>query len=197
GNDNYPAACNDNGAGCKDLIFACSLGPNTTKPSSYITWFQANIACANAGKELLPNAVWQMAASGTPDPGTDNSVCNVASLGTPANTGQLSTCVSSRGVFDMAGNYWEWTAEWISAGGTGIYGGCTTDGCNNAPWPAGYGGDGVWNLRTKAGVNGRPSAVLRGGEWGNGASAGVFAFNANNGPSAWGDTAGFRCGRRR
>ena len=148
----------------------------------------------------MPNAVWQMAASGTPDPGADNSVCNVASLGTPVNTGQLSTCVSSRGVFDMAGNVWEWTADWISAGGTGTYGGCTTDGCNNAPWPAGYGGDGVWNLRTRANsgapINGIPSAVARGGAWGSVAQvAGVFAFNADPVPSGWNGRVGFRCGR--
>jgi len=202
GNDNYPAGCNDNGAGCKDLVFACSLGPNTTKPSSWITWFQAAEACANVGKELLPNAVWQMAASGTPDPGADNSVCNVASLGTPANTGQLSTCVSDFGVLDMAGNVWEWQADWISAGGTGTYGGCTTDGCNNAPWPAGYGSDGVWNLRTRAlngaaWVNGIPSAVRRGGDWTHGADAGVFAFDARLAPSFWSNTVGFRCGRPR
>ena len=202
GDDNYPAACNDNGEGCVDLIFACSLGPNTTKPSTWIIWFQAAVACANAGKELLPNAVWQMAASGTPDPGTDNSVCNVASLGTPANTGALSTCVSDFGVLDMAGNVSEWTANWISAGGTGTYGGCTTDGCDNAPWPAGYGSDGVWNLRTRAingpgWVNGIPSVVLRGGNWSNGADAGVFAFHAGIAPSSWGGSVGFRCGRPR
>ena len=199
--DDYPAACNDNGAGCKDLVFACSLGPNTTKPSTWVTWFQASEACANAGKELLPNAVWQMAATGTPDPGADNSVCNVAGSGA-ANTGQLSTCVSDFGVFDMAGNVWDWTADWIADGATGAYGGCTTDGCNNAPWPAGYGGDGVWNLRTRATsgtgwVNGFPSAVRRGGDLSHGASAGVFAFDGRIAPSFWNGLVGFRCGRRR
>jgi hypothetical protein len=38
--------------------------------------------------------------------------------------------------------------------------------------------------------------VIRGGNWDNGANAGVFAFNANNGPSNWNDNIGFRCGRR-
>ena len=105
----------------------------------------------------------------------------------------------------MAGNVREWAADWISAGATAAYGGCTTDGCDNAPWPAGYGSDGVWNLRTRAyagpataTVNGIPSAVWRGGAWGDGASAGVFAFNAYQAPSDGTDaTLGFRCGRPR
>jgi hypothetical protein len=37
--------------------------------------------------------------------------------------------------------------------------------------------------------------VIRGGNWDNGANAGVFAFNANNGPSNWNNNIGFRCGR--
>jgi len=37
--------------------------------------------------------------------------------------------------------------------------------------------------------------VIRGGNWDNGANAGVFAFNANNGPSNVNDNIGFRCGR--
>ena len=41
----------------------------------------------------------------------------------------------------------------------------------------------------------RKKAVIRGGNWDNGANAGVFAFNANNGPSNWNDNIGFRCGR--
>ena len=200
GNDDYPAGCNDNGDGCVGLIFACSLGPNTTKPSTWITWFQADLACANAGKELLPDAVWQIAALGTPDPGADNSVCNVASLGTPANTGTLSTCVSKRGVFDMAGNVWEWTADWMLAGTN--YTNSGADGTQYNNWPAGYGGDRTFNVGGRAfngsvWANGVPAAVLRGGAWGDGAGAGVFAFSASDGPSLWLTNVGFRCGRRR
>lgn len=38
-------------------------------------------------------------------------------------------------------------------------------------------------------------ALIRGGNWDNGANAGVFALNANNGPSNWNNNIGFRCGR--
>jgi hypothetical protein len=37
--------------------------------------------------------------------------------------------------------------------------------------------------------------VIRGGNWDNGANAGVFAFNANNGPSNVNNNVGLRCGR--
>ena len=37
--------------------------------------------------------------------------------------------------------------------------------------------------------------MIRGGNWDNGANAGVFAFNANNGPSNVNNNVGFRCGR--
>lgn len=174
GNDDYPVACTDIGSGCLNVVYARSVA--AVKPSTYATWFQSAMACANAGKELLPNAVWQTAALGTPDPGTDNSVCNVASYGTPMNTGALGTCVSNFGVFDMAGNVWEWVADWGAYAGT------------SGAWMNDY----VW-----ASVTTGVPAVLRGGDWVAGASAGVFAFGAHNGPSLVGYNVGFRCGRRR
>ncbi|MBI4489664.1 MAG: transposase [Deltaproteobacteria bacterium] len=64
--DDYGAGCPDTGNGCVDF-YAVSI-PGVT-PSRRITWFQAAAACRNAGKELLPNHVWQAAALGTPDPG--------------------------------------------------------------------------------------------------------------------------------
>ena len=42
---------------------------------------------------------------------------------------------------------------------------------------------------------GRYKAVIRGGNWDNGANAGVFALNANNAPSNSNDNVGFRCCR--
>ena len=64
------APCADNGQNCADDIFAVSLAGVT--PSARITWFQAQAACANAGKRLPTNAEWQVAVAGTPDPGPDN-----------------------------------------------------------------------------------------------------------------------------
>jgi sulfatase-modifying factor enzyme 1 len=64
--DDY-APCAHNGQNCANDIYAVSL-PSAT-PSASITWFQAQEACANAGKRLPTNAEWQVGANGTPDPG--------------------------------------------------------------------------------------------------------------------------------
>ena len=171
------------------------------KPSTSLTWFQANLACGNAGKELLPNAVWQMAAAGTPDPGAlaqdTGPQCNTS--GTQSmQTGQGTSCRSSFDVENMIGSVWEWVADWgtAGAGASNAYGTAVS-------WvSASYNGDQMWNIggnayNGSAWTAGQAPAVIRGGYWGDGANAGVFAFNANDGPSDWDVTIGLRCGRRR
>lgn len=94
-------------------IFARSVAG--VKPSTSITWFQANIACANAGKHLLTNAEWQAAAAGTADPGAlaqdAGPACNTS--GTQSmTTGNGTSCRSSYDVENMIGSVWEWVADW-------------------------------------------------------------------------------------
>src|SRR5262249_45280602 len=154
------------------------------KPSVNITWFQAQQACMNAGKRLLTNAEWQGAAAGTPDPGTDNGStdCNITDQGFPANhpgkTGSRANCVSGWGAFGMVGNLWEWVADW---------GAPATD-CKTAL----YNGD----ANCLAGDNPTrgPAALIRGGPFGSGMSAGVFAVSGGSQPSDASDSVGFRCG---
>jgi len=112
--DDY-APCLDNGQSCANDIYAVSL-PGVL-PSSNITWFQAEEACANAGKRLPTNAEWQVAANGSPDPGPDNGTtdCNSGNTGSASLTGSRSSCVSARGAFDMVGNLAEWVADWVPA----------------------------------------------------------------------------------
>ena len=109
--DDY-APCTNNGQNCANDIYAVSLPSEI--PSAFITWFQAQEACANAGKRLPTNAEWQVGANGTPDPGPDNGTtdCNTASDGLSL-TGARSSCVSARGAFDMVGNLAEWVADWV------------------------------------------------------------------------------------
>src|SRR5262245_36150849 len=108
--DDY-APCTDQGASCADLY---ALSATSVTPSAFVTWFQAQQACANSGKRLPTSAEWQIAANGTPDPGPDDGVadCNTGRLPFVDGTGSRIRCVSARGAFDMAGNLEEWTADW-------------------------------------------------------------------------------------
>lgn len=112
--DDY-APCANNGQNCANDIYAVSLASEI--PSAFITWFQAQEACANAGKRLPTSAEWQVGANGTPDPGPDNGTtdCNTKSDGAASLTGTRSSCVSARGAFDVVGNLTEWVAAWVPA----------------------------------------------------------------------------------
>lgn len=187
--DDYEAAgtCPDTGNGCTDF-YAVSI-PGVT-PSRFITWFQALAACRNTEKELLPNHVWQAAALGTPDMGgaddgstscnTDNQEPGVA------DTGSRSACVSDVGVHDMVGNLSEWVADWVPLS-TGAL----------ADWDPPLNDDFMTMVGTLTPNPGGPGALIRGGNWGNYADAGVFAVSGANKPHT-GSSAnglGFRCGR--
>ena len=199
--------CNDNGQDCAvgaaNPVYARSV--SGVAPSANLTWFQANMACFNAGKELLPNNVWQAAAAGTTDPGSTGSGtnCNVSG-GAKENTGGATGCVSTWGAEDMIGNVWEWVAEWVAE-----------PGWNGVMSTMKFNSDGYWHggrqdsLEPARGLDGsnmtwdgaanshEPGAVFRGGSWSHGANAGVFAFVANSAPSSSSTNIGFRCGRRR
>lgn len=202
--DTYP--CNDNGQDCgsgaANPIYARSVSGVT--PSRYITWFQANIACFNSGKELLPNHVWQAAAAGTVDPGSTGTPpsCNISGTG-PTTTGGGTSCLSTAGAENMIGSLSEWVADWGTSGaGTSAAYGTKVEVDLTL---SGYNDDGQWNIGgysyTNYGsfgwIQGQVPAVFRGGHWLNGADAGVFAFNADYGASLWASGIGFRCGRRR
>jgi formylglycine-generating enzyme required for sulfatase activity len=181
--DDYGAACPNDGNGCADL-YTVSI-PGVT-PSAFITWFQAQQACMNSGKRLLANAEWQGAAAGTPDPGTDNGTtdCNIASTTftlpeDPVNTGSRSSCVSRWGAFDMVGNVSEWVADWVPR--------------SNDCYPALFAED--INCLAGASTDSGPGAMLRGGLFGDGSDAGVFALDGFSQPSGAGNGVGFRCGR--
>ncbi|MBI3611096.1 MAG: SUMF1/EgtB/PvdO family nonheme iron enzyme [Nitrospirae bacterium] len=186
--DDYPVGFPDNG-NWTTPVYAVSMA--MVPPSRYITWFQAQQACALSGKRLLTNAEWQMAAAGTPDPGLSPGSC-VTNTPSRAFTGYYSSCVSNWGVHDMVGNVWEWVADWMQG--------------NTSPWtPSGgtagasYGADLMYGTNPAV-VQGTgsinfPAALIRGGSWGTGADAGVFALDAGLGPSSSGDVIGFRCAR--
>jgi formylglycine-generating enzyme required for sulfatase activity len=179
----YP--CRSDGTDCT-AIYARSVAG--VLPSRYITWFQAQQACRNAGKRLLTNAEWQAAAAGTPDPGDAGdgvTTCNTKTSG-PKETGVAPACVSAAGVRDMVGNLWEWVAEWAAPGVT----------CSN--W-GGFSGDSmclaVFQLGSTYTPPGAPGTPGRGGNWDYGVEAGPFAVDASVVTTSSYQSYGFRCAR--
>ncbi len=183
--DDYGAAgCTNIGSGCT-RVYALSIP--FVRPSVNITWFQAAAACRNAGKRLLTNAEWQATALGTPDPGQDGDGkvnCNTAA-GVRTPTGDAKGCVSDVGAFDMVGNVWEWVADWIQDSEGSDVGSRSS-----------IGQDGIFGINDAYPPQTRlPVALIRGGDFVAGRSAGIFALGATVGPSFMHDRIGFRCGR--
>jgi formylglycine-generating enzyme required for sulfatase activity len=177
--DDY-APCANNGQNCANDIYAVSLPSEI--PSARITWFQAQEACANAGKRLPTSAEWQVGANGTPDPGPDDhtTTCNTANNATTTLTGARSGCVSARGAFDMVGNLTEWTADWLPLSPI-----CLS-------WGA-FSNDDMC-LAGASETNDAPGALLRGGTFNDGSLAGPLSVG-DVPPSDTSPVIGFRCVR--
>jgi Sulfatase-modifying factor enzyme 1 len=175
--------CADSGQNCTNDIYAVSL-PGVL-PSAFATWSQAQQACTNSGKRLPTSAEWQAAADGTPDPGPDDgrTDCNTQRLDAATLTGSRSRCVSARGAFDMVGNMFEWTAEWMPRSSP----------CGS--WGPGISPTGDVQCLSGAATQGEPGAGLRGGGWFDGPRSGPLAIANDNIPSNRSEEIGFRCVR--
>lgn len=176
--------------GCQDTANRCTgiyaVSVTAVQPSSHLTWFQAAAACRNAGKRLLRNAEWQMAAFGP----QEESACNT---GTEEKqpTGSPS-CRADSGAYDLIGNVSELVAEWLQ--GSSVQWTPSTGTAGSA-----FGEDAMagTNPTTSSAASEQnfPSAVRRGGEPHNSTAAGVFALVATTAPSQSFPIIGFRCAR--
>ncbi len=180
------AACVQAGACTAPALLSSSVRPHyfdspdfVHYPVIHVSWEQAAQFCTWAGGRLPSEAEWERAARGTDSPRTfpwgdsapDCSKANMLGcVGDTDRVGRRAAGQSPYGIFDMAGNVWEWTADWYD---DKYY--------RHSP------------ERQPTGPETGTLKVMRGGCWMSGVSSLTATCRKPELPASWAPNVGFRC----